>query len=512
MSLAVLRSRALAGLAAPEVTVEVHLASGLPSFTLVGLPDTEVKEARDRVRAAIQNCGFEFPQRRITVNLAPADLPKESGRFDLSIALGILIASGQIKAPDLDGHEFVGELALSGELRAVRGALAMCAAIRHEAGPHHATEHGIKHKAARAFVLPLESAPEAALIEGMSILPAKNLLQVCAHLAGRELLTPFAVSPAPTFAHYPDLAEVKGQAQAKRALEVAAAGGHSLLMSGPPGAGKSMLAQRLPGLLPPMTSVEALESAAVHSLAGSFKLAHWNQRPFRAPHHSASSAALVGGGGTPRPGEISLAHNGTLFLDELPEFQRGVLEALREPLETGQINIARAAHRAEFPARFQLVAAMNPCPCGWLGHPAGKCRCTPDQVARYRGKLSGPLLDRIDLMLDVPAVDEADLSARGDGESSATVRARVTTARAVQIERQGKPNARLNPDEVDRHARPDEAGAQLLKQAMARLSLTARAYHRILKVARSIADLAGAAQINSAHVAEAIHYRRGLAD
>ena len=504
MSLAVLRSRALAGLAAPEVTVEVHLASGLPSFTLVGLPDTEVKEARDRVRAAIQNCGFEFPQRRITVNLAPADLPKESGRFDLSIALGILIASGQIKAPDLDGHEFVGELALSGDLRAVRGTLAMCAAIRHEAGP--------QHKAARAFILPLESAPEAALIEGMSILPAQNLLQVCAHLAGRELLAPFAVPPAPTLAHYPDLAEVKGQAQAKRALEVAAAGGHSLLMSGPPGAGKSMLAQRLPGLLPPMTSAEALESAAVHSLAGSFKLAHWSQRPFRAPHHSASSAALVGGGGTPRPGEISLAHNGTLFLDELPEFQRGVLEALREPLETGQINIARAAHRAEFPARFQLVAAMNPCPCGWLGHPAGKCRCTPDQVARYRGKLSGPLLDRIDLMLDVPAVDEADLSARGDGESSATVRARVTTARAVQIERQGKPNARLNPDEVDRHARPDEAGAQLLKQAMARLSLTARAYHRILKVARSIADLAGAAQINSAHVAEAIHYRRGLAD
>ena len=504
MALAVLRSRALAGLAAPEVTVEVHLAAGLPSFTLVGLPDTEVKEARDRVRAAIQNCGFEFPQRRITANLAPADLPKESGRFDLPIALGILIASGQIKAPQLDNHEFVGELALSGELRAVRGTLAMCAAIRREAGPDHS--------AARAFVLPLESAPEAALIEGMSILPARNLLQVCAHLAEREPLTAFAVPPAPTSARYPDLAEVKGQAQAKRALEVAAAGGHSLLMSGPPGAGKSMLAQRLPGLLPPMTAAEALESAAIHSLAGNFKMAHWNQRPYRAPHHSASSAALVGGGGTPQPGEISLAHNGTLFLDELPEFQRGVLEALREPLESGTIHIARAARRAEFPARFQLVAAMNPCPCGWQGHPAGKCRCTPDQVARYRGKLSGPLLDRIDLMLDVPAVAEADLSARGDGESSTMVRTRVTAARTVQLERQGKPNALLSPDDVERYARPDDAGAQLLKQAMARLSLTARAYHRILKVARSIADLAGTQQINSAHVAEAIHYRRGLAD
>jgi magnesium chelatase family protein len=348
----------------------------------------------------------------------------------------------------------------------------------------------------------------------MSILPAQNLLQVCAHLTGRETLAPFAVPPAPTFAHYPDLAEVKGQAQAKRALEVAAAGGHSLLMSGPPGAGKSMLAQRLPGLLPPMTAAEALESAAVHSLAGSFKLAQWQQRPFRAPHHSASSAALVGGGGTPRPGEISLAHNGALFLDELPEFQRGVLEALREPLETGHIHIARAARRAEFPARFQLVAAMNPCPCGWLGHASGKCRCTPDQIARYRGKLSGPLLDRIDLMLDVPAVDEADLSARGDGEASATVRARVAAARARQQARQGKANALLSPAEVDMHCLPDCAGAALLKRAMQQLGLTARAYHRILKVARTIADLADlpdGAPLSAAHIAEAVHYRRGLA-
>jgi magnesium chelatase family protein len=506
MSLAVLRSRALAGLEAPEVTVEVHLSAGLPSFTLVGLPDTEVKEARDRVRAAIQNCGFDFPQRRITVNLAPADLPKESGRFDLPIALGILVAAGQIKAPNLDAYEFAGELALSGELRAVRGALAMCAAIHRQAGS--------RQQAARAFVLPLESAPEAALIQGISILPAQNLLQVCAHLAGRETLAAFAATPAPAFAHYPDLADVKGQEQAKRALEVTAAGGHSLLMSGPPGAGKSMLAQRLPGLLPPMTPAEALESAAVHSLAGTFRLAHWGQRPFRAPHHSASSAALVGGGGTPRPGEISLAHNGTLFLDELSEFQRGVLEALREPLETGQIHIARATRRAEFPARFQLVAAMNPCPCGWLGHGSGKCRCTPDNVARYRGKLSGPLLDRIDLMLEVPAVSEAELSARGDGESSATVRQRVIVARDRQLARQGKPNAQLAPDEIERHCLPDSKGALLLKQAMQQFGLSARAYHRILKVARTIADLAelpDGTPLTAAHVAEAVHYRRGLA-
>jgi magnesium chelatase family protein len=493
MALAVLRSRALAGMAAPEVTVEVHLAAGLPAFTLVGLPDTEVREARDRVRAAIQNAHFEFPARRITVNLAPADLPKESGRFDLPIALGILIASGQIKAPDLDRHEFAGELSLSGELRPVRGALAMCVAA---AG------------SGRAFVLPRESAAEAALIDGIVALPAGSLLEVCAHLAGQAALAPVTVPPAPTFSSHPDLAEVRGQVQAKRALEVAAAGGHSLLMSGPPGSGKSMLAQRLPGILPPMTRDEALASAAVQSLAGLFDPARWGQRPFRAPHHSASAAALVGGGGVPRPGEISLAHHGVLFLDELPEFARAVLEALREPLETGHIHVARAARRAEFPARFQLVAAMNPCPCGHLGE--ARCRCTPDQVAKYRAKLSGPFLDRIDLMVEVPAVPESELSKRAEGETSAVVRARIAAARERQIVRQDKPNALLTPDEIDRYCLPDCAGAQLLKQAMARLDLSARAYHRVLKVARSIADLAGEEMVRSPHVAEAIQYRRGF--
>ena len=493
MSLAVLRSRALAGIDAPEVTVEVHLAPGLPGFTLVGLPDTEVKEARDRVRAAIQNCRYEFPQRRITVNLAPADLPKESGRFDLPIALGILIASGQVRAAALDGLEFAGELALGGELRPIRGALAMSAAAA---------------AARRSFVLPAGSAPEAALVKAATILPASTLLEVCAHLDGSQPLSPYAGEAIVGAPHYLDLADVKGQAQAKRALEIAAAGGHSLLMSGPPGSGKSMLAARFAGLLPPMSEAEALEAAAVQSIAGRFDLAQWGLRPFRAPHHTASPAALVGGGGEPRPGEISLAHHGVLFLDELPEFERRVLEALREPLESGHVTISRAMRRADFPARFQLVAAMNPCPCGHLG--AGHCRCTPDQVARYRAKLSGPLLDRIDLMIEVPAVDPAQLQAGADGESSAAVRGRVVSARARQLQRQGAANARLTPAAIDRHCQPDEAGGQLLKRAIAQLGLSARAYHRVLKVARSIADLAGAAALGSPHVAEAIGYRRLL--
>lgn len=493
MSLAVLHSRALSGMDAPEVEVEVHLANGLPSFTIVGLPEIEVKESKDRVRAALQTAQFEFPARRITVNLAPADLPKESGRYDLPIALGILAASGQIPKEPLSRYEIAGELALTGELRPIRGALAMTCKASHSG---------------RAFILPQSSAEEAALVKDAIIFPAASLLEVCAHLSGRTELTRYKAKDKTGTVTYPDFSEVKGQSLPKRALEIAAAGGHSVLMSGPPGTGKSMLASRFAGILPAMTETEAIESAAIQSLGGGFRPELWCRRPFRSPHHTASGVALVGGGGIPRPGEISLAHHGVLFLDELPEFDRRVLEVLREPLESGHITISRAARQADFPASFQLLAAMNPCPCGYLGHYNGKCRCTPDQVSRYRSKISGPLLDRIDLHIEVPALKEDELTASHIGEASADIRARVERARKIQIERQGKANFLLGSKEIDSLCVLDDAGLTLLKQAINRLSLSARAYHRILKVARSIADLAAESVIKPAHVAEAVQYRR----
>lgn len=493
MALALVHGRARAGVSAPAVAVEVHLAGGLPGMSIVGLPEAAVREAKDRVRAAIHCAQFEFPQRRITVNLAPADLPKHGGRFDLPIALGILAASGQVPLESLRDVEFIGELGLTGELRRIDAALPAAVAAA---------------AAGRRLVVPAANAGEAALAVGAEVFGARTLLEVCALLSGRKALpaaVPESAEPRPV----PDMRDVRGQLQARRALEIAAAGEHHLLLCGPPGCGKTLLASRLPGLLPAMGESEALEAAAVASAAGrGLDAARWRERPFRAPHHTASPVALAGGGSEPRPGEISLAHHGVLFLDELPEWQRHALEVLREPLESGTVTISRAARQCSFPARFQLVAAMNPCPCGWAGDPSGRCGCSQDAVGRYRSRVSGPLLDRIDLHVDVRRLPAAQLRPDApEGEASAPIRARVEAARARQLERAGVPNARLDHAGTMAACRLAAADQLLLERAIESLQLSARAMHRILRVARTIADLDASARIATPHLAEALGYR-----